>query len=186
MTRVDRMEDWVGQSVLDSEGERVGKLDEVFYSTATGSPVFAAVKSGLLGRHADVVPLAGATAGRDYVRLAHTAAQIERAASDVDARDTIEYADARRLADLYGIEIADDDRFEGARVLAARNEAAAEARRQAEALEEQARKRAVEAQDAHAQALDAEQTAVEKTELSEQARIDAERAREDITRTPTT
>jgi hypothetical protein len=186
MTHVDRMEDWVGQSALDSEGERVGKLDEVFYSTASGHPVFAAVKSGLLGRHADVVPLAGATAGRDYVRLAYTAAQIEQAASDVDARDTIEYADAQHLAQIYGVEIAENDRFEGARVLGARNEAAAEARRAAEALEEQARQRAAEAHDANAEALDAEQTAVEKTELSDQARIEAKRAREDITRLPTT
>ena len=90
MLNVDQIEEWLGQEVLDADGERVGKLDEVFYSDGSGEAVFAAVKSGLLGRHSSTVPLAGASVGRDYVRLAFTAEQIDRSTSEVPAREEAE------------------------------------------------------------------------------------------------
>jgi hypothetical protein len=182
MLNVDQIEEWLGQEVTDSAGERVGKLDEVFYSKGTGEAIFASVKSGMLGRHSDLVPLAGASVGRDYVRLAFTVAQIERAGSEVDVQDELNRSDALRLGELYGVDIAAEDEFEGASSVRARREALEEARKKAEALEEEARLRAADADQAKGVADSADQDAAQKAEQAERTRAEAEHARAEVDR----
>jgi hypothetical protein len=179
---VERVEDWVGQDVFDAQGERVGKLDEVFYSTAGGDAVFAAVKSGLLGRHSSVVPLAGATVGRDYLRLAYTKLTIDDADSGVKGEDGVNGARARQLGEIYGVPIAADDAFESATVVNERRQAAEEAQQRAAALEEQAQRRESDAHDAQGNAASAQEQAAAKARESEQARAEAEQARQDADR----
>jgi hypothetical protein len=172
---VEQIEEWLGQEVLDADGERVGKLDEVFYSSGSGEAVFASVKSGLLGRRSSTVPLAGASVGRDYVRLAYTTEQIDGSTKEVPAGDGVSGADARRLGELYGVTVAADDEFEAA--INERRRAAADARRQAEELEAEAARRESEAAQAQGSAQDAGQTAQQKAEEADRARREAERAR---------
>jgi hypothetical protein len=182
MANVEQIEDWLGREALDLEDEKVGKLDEVYYSKATGDAVFASIKSGLLGRHSSLVPLAGASVGRDYVRLAYSAKQIEQAGSDINVHETVNHDDARRLGELYGIALTPDDDFESSSVINARLKASAEARQQAEDLEEQARQRAAEATQAQGEAHGAEQDAAVKAEEFERARAEADRARAEAER----
>ncbi|HEX3519316.1 MAG TPA: PRC-barrel domain-containing protein [Solirubrobacteraceae bacterium] len=177
MLSVEQIEEWLGQEVLDADGERVGKLDEVFYSSGSGEAMFASVKSGLLGRRSSTVPLAGASVGRDYVRLAYTAEQIDGSTKEVPAGDGVSGAGARRLGELYGVTVAADDEFEAASVINERRQAAADARRQAEELEAEAARRESEAEQAQGSAQDAGQTAQQKAEEAERARREAERAR---------
>jgi predicted negative regulator of RcsB-dependent stress response len=177
MLNVEEIEDWVGQDVFDSEGERVGKLEDVFYSAGTGEATFAKLKSGLLGRHSRLVALAGASVGRDYVRLAYTQAQIEDAGEE-DVAESLGSEEALRLGRAYAIEVAPDEAFESAGVVKGRIQAAEEARVRADELAAQADRRAAEAQDAEASATDASREAKQKLEVSQRAREDAERARE--------
>src|SRR5215217_1242120 len=67
---IEDIKDWRGQDVVDSEGDKLGKLEEVYYDTESDVPAFCAVKSGLVGKHITLVPLAGATAGQSYIRVA--------------------------------------------------------------------------------------------------------------------
>jgi PRC-barrel domain len=67
---IEDIKDWRGQDVVDSQGEKLGKLEEVYYDTESDVPAFGAVKSGLVGKHITLVPLAGATAGQSYIRVA--------------------------------------------------------------------------------------------------------------------
>jgi hypothetical protein len=182
MLNVEQIEEWAGQDVLGSDNERVGKLEDVFYSTASGDAVFASVKSGLLGRRSNAVPLASASVGREYVRVAYTKAQIEDANSDVDTSAGVDRESARRLGVAYGIELLADDDFESATVINERKQAVADARGQADTLEQQAQQRAAEADAAQGAAQSAHQDASEKSEQSEQARAEAERARADAER----
>jgi len=178
---VEEIEDWVGQDVFDSGGERVGKLQEVFYLTRTGEATFATLKSGLLGRHARVVPLAGASVGRDYVRLAYTGEQIESAGGE-DAPETLGSEDALRIGGAYGVQIAPEDEFESAQVVRERIRASEEAHRRAEELAAEADRQAAEAQEARAASTDASREAQEKQERSERARAEADRARAEADR----
>lgn len=182
MLSVDQIEEWLGQEVLDMNGERVGKLDEVFYSSSSGEAVFASVKSGLLGRRSSVVPLAGASVGRDYVRLAYDAEQIDRAGSEVNPDDGLDNEQGRRLGELYGVSVAPDDRFEAASAINERQRVAEDARRQAEELEAEAQRRASEAQEAQSTAQGAGQDAEQKAAQAEQARAEAARARAEAER----
>jgi PRC-barrel domain len=66
---IDRLSDWLGQDVLDEAGEKLGSLDAVFYDVVVDQPAFIAVKSGTLSKKVTLVPLDGAVAGRDYLRV---------------------------------------------------------------------------------------------------------------------
>jgi hypothetical protein len=66
---IEDIKQWRGQDVLDPADEKLGKLEEVFYDTETDMPAFAAVKSGVFGKHLTLVTLAGATAGIAYLRV---------------------------------------------------------------------------------------------------------------------
>jgi hypothetical protein len=180
---VEQIEEWVGEDVLDLEGERVGKLDEVFYPVSGGEAVFVAVKSGLLGRHSSLVPLASAAVGRDYLHLAYSKAAIEHANSELKGGDGVDRYSARQLGELYGVQLAADEDYESASVINERRQAAEEAQRRAAELEEEARRRETDAHDARGSAQSAQEQAAAKARESEQARAEADRAREDAERT---
>jgi hypothetical protein len=67
---IEDVKEWTGADVLDRQGEKLGKLEEVFYDTESDMPAFAAVKSGVFGKHLTLVALAGASAGQAYLRVA--------------------------------------------------------------------------------------------------------------------
>lgn len=176
MLNVEQVEEWLGQEVLDSQNERVGKLEEVYYAKGGDEAVFALVKSGLLGRHTSLVPLAGASVGRDYLKLAYSAEQIEQAGSDLDAQDVLVADTARQTSAAYGVEVPQED-FESAASINRRGQATREAQERAAALEEEARRRTAEAEEARGSAHDASEQASLKGDEAERARAEAERAR---------
>jgi len=78
---VEELADWRGQDVVDEQGEKVGKLDEVLYDGESDDPSFAAVKSGTLSKHLTYVPLLGASVGREYVRVRFGKDRLKKAPS---------------------------------------------------------------------------------------------------------
>jgi PRC-barrel domain len=88
---IEDVKEWRGQDVVDAQGEKLGKLDEVYYDTESDAPAFGAVKSGLMGKHITLVPLAGASAGQTYIRVATAKDRFKNAPSiDPDAELTAE------------------------------------------------------------------------------------------------
>jgi PRC-barrel domain len=73
---VERIEDWAGREVVDSDGEKIGKLEDVYYAGGSTDAVLACVKTGMLGRKLYVVPLADAAVTRDHVKVAYTKSQV--------------------------------------------------------------------------------------------------------------
>ena len=67
---VERLADWRGADVLDPQGDKLGKIESVWYDGETDDPAFVGVKSGLIGKKVQLVPLRGASIGRNHVRLA--------------------------------------------------------------------------------------------------------------------
>jgi hypothetical protein len=62
--------DWKTQEVVDLEGQKLGKLEDVFYDVDSDAPVFVTVKTGgLVGRKLIMVPIAGATVRPDAFRI---------------------------------------------------------------------------------------------------------------------
>jgi sporulation protein YlmC with PRC-barrel domain len=51
--------------LVDREGERIGKLQDVYVDVENDEPQFATVKEGVIGRHLTFVPLSGMTIDPD-------------------------------------------------------------------------------------------------------------------------
>jgi hypothetical protein len=49
--------EWHGKMLLDRDGEKIGKLQDVYVDVETDEPQFATVKEGLISRHLTFVPL---------------------------------------------------------------------------------------------------------------------------------
>ena len=81
MIPIENLGDWRGQDVVDPNGDKLGKLEEVYYDGETDEPAFAAVKTGLVSKSETLVPLARASVGRDYLRVDRRKAVFKKAPS---------------------------------------------------------------------------------------------------------
>ena len=74
---------WHGKTLVDRDGERIGKLEDVYVDVETDEPQFGTVKEGFIGRHLTFVPLAGIKVGPDDLRVTVTREQV-RSAPDLE------------------------------------------------------------------------------------------------------
>jgi len=61
--------DWHGKMLVDSDGEKIGKLQDVYVDVETDEPQFASVKEGFIDRHLTFVPLGGIQIGPDDLQV---------------------------------------------------------------------------------------------------------------------
>src|ERR1035438_9740849 len=62
--------EWHGKMLVDRDGEKIGKLQDVYVDVETDEPQFATVKEGFIGRHLTFVPLGGVKVGPDELQVA--------------------------------------------------------------------------------------------------------------------
>jgi hypothetical protein len=161
MFEVERIEDWRGQDVIDSEDEKVGKLEEVFTDIDSKEPSIGSVKTGLFGRKLTLVPLEGAILTRDHLRLPYTKDQI-KGAPQADGGGQLDGERERDIFNYYGVaqpESTGDEartvRYETAGAAEERHAEADDLRAKAAEHEQQASKEGSRAADAEATARDA-------------------------------
>jgi len=174
---VEQIVDWRGQDVFDSDGERLGKLDEVYYDRASGQALLGSIKSGLLGRHATLVPLDRASAGRDYVRVAYPAEQVKQL-DGVEIAQTLSPDTLGQVRSLYGVRLGEGIQIEAATLLQQRRGEADAAIVRADALEREALQAADEAKAARGRADEAVAAADAAERTVGQLREEAAAARE--------
>jgi len=75
--------EWHGKMILDREGEKIGKLQDIYVDVETDEPQFATVKEGFIGRHLTFVPLGGIQVRPDDLQVAVTKEQV-RSAPDIE------------------------------------------------------------------------------------------------------
>ncbi len=91
-----------GGNAYDSDGSKVGSVDEVYTDKETGAPSFVTVNTGLFGGKTTFVPLADASVDGNDVRLPYDKSKIKDAPSiDPDAEISDEEQD--RLYEYYGL-----------------------------------------------------------------------------------
>jgi sporulation protein YlmC with PRC-barrel domain len=71
--------DWHGKLLIDVDGEKIGKLQDVYVDVETDEPQFATIKEGFIGRHLTFVPLGGIKVGPDELQVAVTKEQVQAA-----------------------------------------------------------------------------------------------------------
>ena len=94
--------DFHDRTVIDAEGEKVGKVDELYRDEEGGQPEWALVNTGLFGTKKTFVPLAGARPAAENVQVPVTKQQIKDAPR-IDADQELSEAEERRLFEHYGV-----------------------------------------------------------------------------------
>jgi uncharacterized protein YrrD len=71
--------EWHGKVLVDCDGERIGKLQDVYVDVETDEPQFGTVKEGFIDRHLTFVPLGGVQVGPDSLQVTVTKEQVRSA-----------------------------------------------------------------------------------------------------------
>lgn len=181
---VERIESWRGQDVVDREGEKLGKLEDVYVNLASGEPGLAAVKSGMLGRKVRLVPLDGASFAHDAVRVPIDRERFD-SAPEAEGEGRLERDSELAVFEHFDLEAPHGEegpRYESTQAAAARRAEADQQRRRADELEEAAERKGAEAQEAHRRAEEAQDSAHAAEREREDALNEARSAREQADR----
>lgn len=94
--------EWQGRAVVGSDGEKIGKIKEIYEDQDTGKPEWVTVSGGLFGMKSHFVPLAGASPAGEDIRVPVTKDQVKDAPS-VDPDGELSEQEERRLFEHYGV-----------------------------------------------------------------------------------
>jgi uncharacterized protein YrrD len=89
--------EWHGKMLIDHDGEKIGKLQDVYVDVENDEPQFATVKEGFIGRHLTFVPLGGLTVGPDDLQVTVSKAQVQAAPNIEQHGDELSHADESAL-----------------------------------------------------------------------------------------
>jgi uncharacterized protein (TIGR02271 family) len=92
-----------GRTLFDRDGDKIGKIDELYEDRQSGSPEWALVNTGLLGTRKSFVPLRGAQPTGEDVRVPVEKAQVKDAPG-IEADGALSEDEERRLFEHYGID----------------------------------------------------------------------------------
>jgi uncharacterized protein (TIGR02271 family) len=112
MATTDEVLSWRGRQLLDRDGEKVGKIDEVYLDSTTNQPEWALVNTGLFGTKSTFVPLRDATATDDEVRVSHEKSHIKDAPS-IDADGELSQREEAALYRHYDLDYPGEDAGDG-------------------------------------------------------------------------
>ena len=111
--------DWRGKRLIDRDGSKIGKLEDVYVDVATGQPIFGTLRESVIGRPLTFVSLVGITVDRKHVQVALSKQQVEDAPNIDFMGDELSLADESRLYHHYGFDYT-PRKTEGGRRLARR------------------------------------------------------------------
>jgi DNA-binding CsgD family transcriptional regulator/sporulation protein YlmC with PRC-barrel domain len=89
--------EWHGKMLVDRNGEKIGKLQDVYVDVETDQPQFATVKEGLITRHLTFVPLGGIQIGPEDLQVVVTKKQVKDAPDIEMHGDELSQADESAL-----------------------------------------------------------------------------------------
>jgi uncharacterized protein (TIGR02271 family) len=97
---------WRGRVMVASDGEKIGKIDEIYLDEETGHPEWALVNTGLFGMKSNFVPLTGASPEGEEVRVDYTKDQVKEAPG-VDPDGDLSQSEEADLYRHYGLEYSE-------------------------------------------------------------------------------
>lgn len=101
----------LSSTAYDAQGDRIGKVEQVFLDDNTGEPTFLTVNTGLFGAKENFVPVKGMRQDGDRVELPYTK-DVIKDAPKVDADDHLSPAEEDELYRYYEMNqgVVDADR----------------------------------------------------------------------------
>ncbi|MCA1283112.1 DUF2382 domain-containing protein [Saccharopolyspora sp. 7B] len=103
MKDVKRAQDLIGSEVYDREGDRIGRVGNVYVDDADHQPEWVTVRTGMFGTKESFVPLSGAERGEKGINVGVTKEKV-RDAPRVDAEQGhLSDKEGHDLYDYYGL-----------------------------------------------------------------------------------
>jgi uncharacterized protein (TIGR02271 family) len=103
MTTREDVLNWRGQNLVDNDGDKIGKIDDIYLDQDTNDPEWAIVTTGLFGTKQTFVPISEATSTGDGVRVPYEKAQVKDAPR-IDPDGRLSEDEERQLYQHYGRE----------------------------------------------------------------------------------
>jgi uncharacterized protein (TIGR02271 family) len=97
MSDVAELQRWENRTVLDKDGDKIGKVDQVLINDETGNPEWLGVTTGLFGKRQSFVPLAESRFVGEDVQVAYQKSHIK----DSPNFDVESHLEPQEEADLY-------------------------------------------------------------------------------------
>jgi uncharacterized protein (TIGR02271 family) len=95
--------EWRGRSAVGADGEKLGKIEQIYLDAETRRPEWALIHTGMFGGKSSFMPLEGATSDGDKVRGAFSKEQVENAPR-LDADGELSQQDEAALYAHYGLD----------------------------------------------------------------------------------
>ena len=93
--------EWHGKRLVDRNGEKIGKLQDVYVDVETDEPQFGTVKEGFISRHLTFVPLSGIKVGPDELQVEVSKDKVEDAPNIEQHGEELSQADESALYHYY-------------------------------------------------------------------------------------
>jgi uncharacterized protein (TIGR02271 family) len=98
--------DWRGRNAVDSDGDKIGSIDEIYMDTQTGKPEWLAVKTGMFGSKVSFVPIAEASDADGDVRIPYDKQQVKDAPK-AEADGELSQEEEAALYSHYGLDYSE-------------------------------------------------------------------------------
>jgi uncharacterized protein (TIGR02271 family) len=103
MLQQDQIQQAVGSTAYDSNGEKIGSVGQVFLDDETGHPEFATVNTGLFGTNESYVPISNAELSGDRLTVPFTKDQVKDAPNVSADNGHLDQSGERALYEHYGM-----------------------------------------------------------------------------------
>ncbi len=101
-----------GAKVIDLNGDKIGKVEEIYLDKDTDKPEWVLVNTGLFGSSSTFVPLQGSTRQGDDLQVSFDKDQIKDAPG-VDAGKELSQSDEAELYRYYGLDYSEESSDSG-------------------------------------------------------------------------
>ena len=98
---------WRGHEMVDRDGEKIGKISELYLDQQSDKPEWVTVKTGLFGTRETFVPIRDADSEGEMVRVPFEKGQVKEA-PNVDSEQDLTHEEEKQLYQHYGIEYSRD------------------------------------------------------------------------------
>ena len=102
-TSQQQLRELTGTTAYDRDGDKLGRIGQVYFDDNTDQPKWITVNTGLFGMSESFVPLQGAQFGGDRVTVAYDKATIKDA-PNVDGERHLDVEEERQLYRHYGLD----------------------------------------------------------------------------------
>jgi uncharacterized protein (TIGR02271 family) len=103
---------WRGQDALDSDGDKIGKIEEIYLDAQTNEPEWALINTGLFGTKRSFVPLRDASPSGDGITVGFDKDTVKNAPK-VDPDGRLSQQEEAELYRHYSLEYSDVDSGSG-------------------------------------------------------------------------